>query len=201
MPVPTGTSAPANISERRLVGVHAERVSNVSSNEFPGNYPGEDHSWNLTSFKRSLKLNITRLSQRSIDLDLVGVDASISNAIRRTLIAEVPTIAIEHVYVWNNTSVIQDEVLAHRLGLVPLNVDPRLFEMRDESGEATDRNTLVFKLKVECRNKPGASAESTDPDVLYENHLVTASMLKWEPQGEQEDLEVFKVCILSVLSG
>lgn len=36
--------------------------------------------------------------------------------------------AIEKVLIANNTSVIQDEVLAHRLGLIPINVDPRLFE-------------------------------------------------------------------------
>lgn len=138
-------------------------------------------------------MNITRLSQRSTDLDLIGVDPSIANAIRRTLIAEVPTIAIEHVYVWNNTSVIHDEVLAHRLGLVPLNVDPSLFEMREEDGDATDRNTLVFKLEVECKRKPGAPTESTDPDELYENHLVTAGMLRWEPQGEQADMDQLKV--------
>ena len=34
--------------------------------------------------------------------------------------AEVPTLAIEYVFVHNNTSVIQDEVLAQRLGLIPL---------------------------------------------------------------------------------
>lgn len=36
--------------------------------------------------------------------------------------------AIEKVLMVNNTSVIADEVLAHRLGLIPLNADPRLFE-------------------------------------------------------------------------
>lgn len=41
---------------------------------------------------------------------------------------QVPTMAIEKVLIANNTSVIQDEVLAHRLGLIPISVDPRLFE-------------------------------------------------------------------------
>lgn len=36
--------------------------------------------------------------------------------------------AIEKVLVANNTSVIADEVLAHRLGLIPLKADPRLFD-------------------------------------------------------------------------
>jgi hypothetical protein len=41
---------------------------------------------------------------------------------------QVPTMAIEKVLIANNTSAIQDEVLAHRLGLIPISVDPRLFE-------------------------------------------------------------------------
>jgi DNA-directed RNA polymerase alpha subunit len=36
--------------------------------------------------------------------------------------------AIEKIFMVDNTSVIADEVLSHRLGLLPLDADPRLFE-------------------------------------------------------------------------
>lgn len=36
--------------------------------------------------------------------------------------------AIENVYIFDNTSVIQDEVLAHRLGLVPIRADAEEFD-------------------------------------------------------------------------
>ncbi|KZT04796.1 uncharacterized protein LAESUDRAFT_657174 [Laetiporus sulphureus 93-53] len=177
---------PSAFNPRRHVGVHAERVTDVSSTEYPGHYPDEDHSWDLAKFKENLRVEVKRLSQRSIEFDLVGVDASISNAFRRILIAEVPTIAIENVYVWNNTSVIHDEVLAHRIGLVPLNVDPTLFEFRDESNrQPTDRNTIVFKLQVECRVDTDTPKEKGAPK-RYVNEIVRSGDLVWVPQGEQE---------------
>ena len=36
---------------RRLVGVHREHISNISSTDFPGHYPNEDNSWDLVKFK------------------------------------------------------------------------------------------------------------------------------------------------------
>ncbi len=63
---------------------------------------------------------------------MVGIDASIANSFRRILLAEVPTMAIEKVHVFNNTSVIQDEVLAHRLGLIPLKANPMLFKFKKD---------------------------------------------------------------------
>ena len=63
---------------------------------------------------------------------MVGIDASIANSFRRILLAEVPTMAIEKVHVFNNTSVIQDEVLAHRLGLIPLKANPNLFKFKKD---------------------------------------------------------------------
>ncbi|KAK2464486.1 hypothetical protein APHAL10511_003465 [Amanita phalloides] len=179
----------ASINPRRLVGVHAERVTNVSSTDFPGHYPDEDHSWSLLEFSKNLQVKVQRLSNRSIEFDLVGVDASIANAFRRVMIAEVPTVCIEHVYMWINTSVIVDEVLAHRIGLIPLNVDPTLVAMKEhENEQATDRNTIVFELKLACERNPQAPKGSTDPNQLYINHELLSSHLTWRPAGEQAEV-------------
>lgn len=66
-----------------------------------------------------------------LEFDLIGVDAAIANTIRRILIAEVPSMAIESVWIFENNSIFPDEMLAHRLGLVPIRVDPRHFVFKD----------------------------------------------------------------------
>lgn len=68
-----------------------------------------------------------------MEFDMIGVDASIANSFRRILLSEVPTMAIDRVMIYNNTSVIQDEVLAHRIGLIPLKANPSLFKFRENS--------------------------------------------------------------------
>jgi len=163
----------------------------VAGSEFPGHYVGEDHSWNLETFKEDLKVDLQRLTPSEVEFDLVGVDASIANSLRRILISEVPTVAIERVYSYQNTSIIQDEVLAHRLGLVPINIDPRKMKMLtfapDGQMEATDENTLVFQLAVTCRRNPDPtiSRDETDPTKLYINSHVYSGHLEWKPEGTQ----------------
>lgn len=44
-----------------------------------------------------MKCSVLRLNEQEIVFELVGIDAPIANALRRVLIAEVPTIAIEKV--------------------------------------------------------------------------------------------------------
>ena len=101
---------------------------------------------------KKFKLNVLeRPSENELVFEMIGVDVSFANALRRIMIAEVPTVAIEHVYMFFNSSIVHDEVLAHRLGLVPINCDARLFEeFLGEDDEGTDRNTIVFKLDITC---------------------------------------------------
>ena len=53
-----------------------------------------------------------------MEFDILGIDVSIANALRRIIISEIPTMAIEKVDIYMNTSVIPDEILAHRLGII-----------------------------------------------------------------------------------
>ena len=131
---------------------------------------------------------------------LIGLDASIANAFRRILIAEIPTLAIEDVYVRDNTSLVQDEVLASRLGLIPLKGNKEGFQwmkwLQKASGDEpekastlTDYNTVILNLDVDCTWREGGQEAfkrgEKDPDKLYKNHNVYAKDLVYQPTGRQ----------------
>lgn len=155
-------------------------------------YGMADDLWSFEEFKRKFRIVVVRQAYNEtdteplIEFDLIGCLPSIANAFRRLMLSEVPSMAIEKVYMYNNTSIIQDEVLAHRLGLIPLKANPRLFEYKSEDAtdDGTDQDTLEFKLKVKCTRRKDAKDTSL-PDHLYENQNIYSSMIKWVPKGKQ----------------
>ncbi|CAL1577730.1 unnamed protein product [Knipowitschia caucasica] len=187
-------AAAKNVQEiRNRVILEEFGVKNVHTTDFPGNYPGYDDTWDFGRFQKNFTITLVQLDENNMEFDMVGIDAAIANAFRRILLAEVPTMAIEKVFIYNNTSIVQDEVLAHRLGLIPIRADPRLFEYRN-SGEETaaeegsEIDTIQLQLKVKCSRNPRASKDSSDPRELYLHHMVYSSDLKWMPIGNQADV-------------
>lgn len=178
---------------RQHITLGEREVFNVHSTDYPGTYSAYDDIWSFDKFKKNFKVDIvsSNNSEMELEFDFIGIDAAIANSVRRVLLAEVPSIAIEKVFMYNNTSLMQDEVLAHRLGLVPIKADPRLFEYRqDGDTEGTAEDTLEYELKVRCKRNPNVSSDVTDPKLMYIDHHVTTKHLKWIPRGNQS--EIFK---------
>jgi DNA-directed RNA polymerase II subunit RPB3 len=69
---------------------------------------------------RNPDVKVTLIKSDLIQFELSNTDVSMANSLRRIIIAEVPTICIDRVDVFENNTVLPDEVIAHRLGLIPL---------------------------------------------------------------------------------
>lgn len=95
-----------------------------------------------------------------------------------------PTIAVEHVWIAINSSIIHDEVLAHRIGLIPIKVDPSKLDYV-VGDEETDRDTIVFHYDVECKNEKVVKANGVEGFV---NESALSGSLSWLPQGGQTEL-------------
>ncbi|ODV90671.1 hypothetical protein CANCADRAFT_31549, partial [Tortispora caseinolytica NRRL Y-17796] len=100
------------------------------------------------------QVTIRELTRENVDLILSNVELGFTNAIRRAALAEIPTVAIDLVEVDINTSVLADEFLAHRLGLIPLEstgADENLLYTRDcDCEEYCSRCSVILTLDAKC---------------------------------------------------
>lgn len=113
------------------------------------------------------KITIRELTTAQVRFTLEGVDASLSNAVRRVCIAEVPTLAIDLVEVLENSSVLCDEFISHRLGLVPLTStiakEMRFpYEFEPDDDEDDNKTEVQFELNVKGVSESTQAVTSED---------------------------------------
>ncbi|MEM3406400.1 MAG: DNA-directed RNA polymerase subunit D [Nitrososphaerota archaeon] len=89
-----------------------------------------------------VKITLLESDEKYAKIILEDIPLAIANALRRNIINEVPTMAIEEILVLENSSAMSDEVLAHRLALIPF---------------ISDIDNYVLPEKCDCGSKLGCN--------------------------------------------
>lgn len=119
-----------------------------------------------------MQVEVLEITDKYVRFILSGVDVSFANALRRIMIAEVPCMAINEVVILDNTSPMFDEILAHRLSLIPIRTDLERFSFPDEcecGGVGCPRCQVTLILDVRAEEGPrvvySGDLSSSDPFV------------------------------------
>lgn len=115
-------------------------------------------------------LEVVSKTNERIVLRFNNVPRQYINAIRRISISEVPTLAIDDVVMMENSSVMHDEAIAHRLGLIPLRTDlkryvlPQDCDCNNSLGCSKCRVLLVLDSEANDKTKVVTSGELVSED-------------------------------------
>jgi len=121
-----------------------------------------------------VEVEVLEKDDNSIRLIIRGVDVPFMNALRRIVISEAPCMAIDEVVIIENSSILQDEIIAHRLGLIPLKTDldsynlPEECPCKSEFGCNLCRVTLTLDTEAKEGTRTVYSGELTseNPDIV-----------------------------------
>ncbi|GAA5818969.1 MAG: DNA-directed RNA polymerase subunit D [Methanobrevibacter sp. CfCl-M3] len=150
-----------------------------------------------------MEIEVKEKNENEMIFILNDVDVAFANAIRRIGMMEVPKIAIEHVNIIKNNSVMFDEVLAHRLGLVPIVSDNEAIEalIPNEDCDCKDdvNNTTGYCSKCSVsftliKNTPGVvyskDLHSNDPKIKPVYDTIPLLKLKDDQEVELEAVAI-----------
>lgn len=99
-----------------------------------------------------MKVKTLELNGNRGVLKIEDTDAYFVNSLRRIMLAELPKLAINDVIIYDNTSALFDELIAHRLGLIPIPTDLQILTFRNEckcDGKGCPNCTVRYTLSKE----------------------------------------------------
>ena len=121
----------------------------------------------------SPSVEVVEKSDERIVVRFNNIPRQYVNSLRRLAISEVPTLAIDDVVILENSSVMHDEAVAHRLGLMPLRTDPGRFVMPHEcdckSTLGCSKCRVLLVLDSEAKEK---TLVVTSGEMVSEDELV-----------------------------
>ena len=111
-----------------------------------------------------MSLEITNENDEKVSVKIKGVPLQYANALRRICLNGVPIYAVETIDVLENSSVLADEGVAHRVGLIPLKTDLSA----SKEGNENDKIMLTLDSGVsdETRTILSGELKSQDESVI-----------------------------------
>ncbi len=116
-----------------------------------------------------MQIKLLKKEEDKIVFLIKETEVYLVNALRRMIIEEVPTMAIDEVTFLKNQSALYDEIIAHRLGLLPLSTDLKSYNLIEEckckgKGCSLCQLKLVLEAKGPC-TVLAENLKSKDPKV------------------------------------
>lgn len=85
-----------------------------------------------------------------------GIKPSYASALRRVMMSEIPTMATEYVDFKKNDSALNDEIIANRLGLMPLTFERDAYNITQECDNCKGKGCSRCQVKLVLKKKgPG----------------------------------------------
>ncbi|MCK4370658.1 MAG: DNA-directed RNA polymerase subunit D [Candidatus Lokiarchaeota archaeon] len=113
-----------------------------------------------------MSLEILERTDRNLKFVVEGISIEMANAIRRIIISEIPVMAVDEVIILKNDSPLYDEIIAHRLSMIPLTTDLDVYKLpRECSCEGYGCPLCQVSLTCEVTNT------SNNPMELYSGDL------------------------------
>ena len=135
-----------------------------------------------------MDVNLITKKDHKVSIEISETDYITMNTMRRLILEEVPTLAIEEVHFLKNSSALYDEMLALRFGLVPLKTDLDSYVLPEQGKRENDPSTFVnFKLKVAGpANVYAEDLKPQDPEIVPVYHKLLITKLLKNQQLELE---------------
>ncbi|MCL2142952.1 MAG: DNA-directed RNA polymerase subunit D [Methanomassiliicoccaceae archaeon] len=135
-----------------------------------------------------MDIEILEMSERKVSFKLKNSTPAMANALRRTILTDIPKMAIDKVEFhlgpimvdgkeYESITPLFDEIIAHRLGMIPIPTDLKLFVPQSEcscSGEGCPSCTIMYSLNRigPCTVLSGDLIPLGDPNLKVKDEFI-----------------------------
>jgi DNA-directed RNA polymerase subunit D len=97
-----------------------------------------------------MKIEKLKAKGNRMSFTIEGTTTAMANALRRTMMMEIPVMAVDEIDFFENSSGLFDEFIGHRIGLIPLTTNLKTYKLPEDcDGGKCNKCSAIAELEVE----------------------------------------------------